>query len=241
MRPFCVDQHMKRSLHLLVLTVLAALLSSLLSPWAGPAAAEDAPTVTITSNKTTYVAGQTAAVRFTVAGAGSSTNLRVVLVASTGKSVVLHDAEVYDDVLDKSVAMYINSRIYAYVGGATEPSASKGFPVKALVGTRPRGGYLGYSGDYAIFPKGSSPVFRSTTFPKRPKVRCLTHEVQRLYAAGWGTVLRGSCRVQDKNGNVDWQWAGKHGSGVKFRVRATFAGDSWNQPSSAPYSYFKFK
>jgi len=229
---------MKRSWHLLVVTVLAALLSTLLSP----ASAEDpAPTVTITSNKTTYVAGQTAAVRFTIAGAGSGTHLKVILVGSNGKSVVLHDADVYDDVLDKSVAMYINSRIYAYVGGATEPSDSKGFPVKALVGTRPRGGYLGYIGDYAIFPRGSSPVFRSTTYPERPQVRCLIHEVQRLYAAGWGTVLRGSCRVQKKDGNVDWQWAGTHGSGVKFRVRAVFKGDSWNQPANAAWSYFKFK
>lgn len=232
---------MKRSLHLSALTVLAVLLAGMLPFLGSTAAAADGPAVSIASDRVTYVAGQTAALRFTVTGAGSGTRLRIVLVGSTGKSVVLHDTNVFDGTLKKSVAMYINNRVYAYLGDAVEPSASRGFPVKAAVGTRPRGGYLGYSGSYAVFPRGTSPVFRSTTFPKRPNVRCLTHEVQKFAAAGWTTVLRGSCRTQNSDGNVDWKWAGTHGSKVKFRVRATFAGDSWNQPAVAPWSYFYFK
>lgn len=237
---------MKRSLYLVVLTVLAALLSSLMTT---ASAADPAPTVVITTDPAdpvTYTAGQTATVNFTVDNVGPGTRLKVVIVGSNGVSKTLHDTDVSGNEQGRSItrmslAMYINARIYAYVGGSTTPGDTRAFPVKAAVGTRPRGGYLGFIGSYAIFPKGASPVFRSTTLPKRPGVRCLRHEVQKLAAAGWTTVLRGSCRVQNSSGNVDWQWAGKHGSNVKFRVRATFPGDSWNQPSSAPYSYFKFK
>lgn len=228
---------MKRSLHLLVLTVLAALLATFMSP---AAADTHEPAVTITSDKSSYVAGQTAKLVFHVSNAGSGTTLKVVTKLMSGKTVE-RETTVTDGQQKFSLYMYVNTQIRAYIGGSTTVSAYKGLPVKAAVGTRPRGGYLGFSGSYAIFPKGSSPVFRSTTFPSRPGIRCLHHEVWKFGASGWKPVLRGSCRVQNSKGQVDWKWAGKHGSNVKFRVRAIFPGDKWNQPSSAPFSYFKFK
>ncbi len=228
---------MKRFLHLLVLTVLAALLSTLTSP---ATAADPTPTVTISADRVTYTAGQTARIVFNVSGSGPGTTLRIVTTFANG-STAERTTWVTDGPQKFSLAMYINTRVRAYIDGETTPSAQRGFPVKAAVGTRPRGGFLGYSGSYAVFPRGASPVFRSTTYPERPGVRCLRHEVQKLAAAGWTTILKGSCRVQKSDGNVDWQWAGTHPSNVKFRVRATFAGDSWNQPANAPYSYFTFK
>ena len=121
-----------------------------------------------------------------------------------------------------------------------EARITRNVPVRASIGTSPLG-YYTRSGGYAVYSKGYSPKYRSATYPAFPGQRCLRHEVQRRYAAGWRTVFTSACRVEGKQGRVDWLWAGKHPSGVKFRLRAKFAGDAVNLANVSTWNYLRFR
>jgi len=195
--------------------------------------------VTIHANKSSYVAGQTATLSFTIANAGQHTNLRVVATYANGTVKTLNDTDVYtDQVPNENLYMYYNVRIDAYVGGATEPSGTLSIPVKAAVAIA-IGGYYQRDGYYAVFAPGTQPVFQSATTPARTG-RCIRHEVWRRSSSGWKTVGLSACKYENSQGAVTWRWAGTHPSGVHFRVRAKFLGDHLNHANASKYIYFRF-
>ena len=53
-------------------------------------------------------------------------------------------------------------------------------------------------------------------------------------------MFTSACRAET-SGHVDWKWLGRHPSKVKFRVRASFAGDAWNKPGRGAWRYFRFR
>ena len=135
--------------------------------------------------------------------------------------------------------MNYDTWIDAYVAWATEPSDTVFMPVQVTRG-RAIGGYYQRSGSYALFARGSEPVFRSATTPAHAG-RCIRHEVWRQYASGWKPILLSSCKLENAQGGVSWRWVGTHGSGVNFRVRAKFLGDRLNHPNAGKFIYFRFK
>lgn len=222
--------------HRLIVALVAVLATSVL-----PAAAEDPPPdVEVHSNKTTYVAGQTAVLSFTISNAGQNTQLKVVVTLADGTSKVYNHTNVYtDDVPDESVYMYYDTRIDVYVAGSTEPNDTLYLPVQAAIGSSVAG-YFRRSGSYVVFAKGAEPVFRSRTNPPHAG-RCIKHEVWRQYASGWKPILLSSCKLENTQGAVTWRWLGTHGTGVNFRVRAKFLGDRLNHPNAGRFIYFRFQ
>jgi hypothetical protein len=227
---------MKRWGHALIV-VLAVVLGTAAMP---AAAEEPPPSVQILTNKSVYVAGQTATLNFAISNAGEQTHLKVVAVYANHTSKVLNDTDVYtDDVPSEQAYMYYDTRIDVYLGGATEPTASRKLPVRAAIGSA-ISGYFTRSGSWAVFAKGTEPVFRSATTPAR-YMRCIKHEVWRHYSSGWKVILLTPCKWESSTGQVTWRWTGTHPSGVYFRVRAKFPGDGLNHPNSGKFIYFRFR
>ena len=218
--------------------VLVAALLAVLSTSVLPAFATT-PSLDARSDKTTYVAGQTANVAVTVSNAGASTHLKVVAKFANGTSRTLDDTDVYSGTKHYAVYMYVDTKIYAYVAGSAQPNDTLVLPVQAAVGSA-IGGYYQRSGSYALFARGTEPVFRSATTPAH-EGRCLRHEVWRQYASGWKPILLSACKLENAQGTVTWRWVGAHGSGVNFRVRAKFLGDRLNHPNAGRFIYFRFK
>lgn len=231
--------------------LLLALLASLLAFPGTAASAEDPPAaVTLTADKAVYVASQTARLTSRI----TATNLHWVVSvqfpgSSEWKQLCLR-LNVNTSVADCKLGVYYNAKVRALLidGNGTddtsddtiEAMATRNLAVKPQIGTSPLG-YYTKSGGYAVFPKGYSPKYRAATYPGFEGKRCLRHEVQRYYASGWRTVFTSACRVQGKQGRVDWVWAGKHPSGVKFRLRAKFAGDAVNVAANSTWNYLRFR
>ena len=233
---------MNRRVQLLVLALAAAFL---VSP-VGSASADPAPNIVMTTNKSVYVAADTATLTFHT----TATNLNFDAVAQFPGSPTLHQFQCFaqnvnNDTFTCDLGLAYNVQIQAELtdpsnNNAVVASLTRNIPVRAEMATQGFG-YHATSGRYALYARGSSPTFRSATYPALPGKRCLRHVVQRHYSSGWKNVTTTACKVEAKQGRVDWTWAHKHPSRVDFRVRATFAGDSLNQPNTSAWLYFRFK
>lgn len=217
----------------LVVALVAMMAATML-----PASAAD-PSVQIHANRSVYVAGQSATLSFTISNAGQQTHLKVVLTYANGARQTLNDTDVNtDSVPDETAYMYFDARVDAYIGGATEPSATLALPVRAKVAIT-ISGYYHRSGSWAVFPAGTQPTFVSGTTPSHYG-RCLKHEVWKHYSSGWRVILLSACKWENGQGVVSWKWTGNHSAGGYYRVRAKFPGDHLNHPNSSAFIYFKF-
>ncbi|RNL62587.1 hypothetical protein EFK50_12555 [Nocardioides marmoriginsengisoli] len=227
--------------------LIALVLTCALSGMA-PASAEDPPpSVTMTKDRAYYVSGQTEKITVVASGieGGNPEALRITLLLPNGTSKVLEESSIVNEVPSRfSYAPYVNHVLRADLVDTTTDelldSAQLTVVQLANLSTDPKGGFLGYSGAYAVFPKRSRPVFRSRDLTGKVAPRCLRHQVQRRYASGWKPVFTSACRAEQRS-VVDWKWLGKHPSGVRFRVRATFAGDKWNRGNRAAWQYFRLR
>jgi hypothetical protein len=204
-----------------------------------PAWAADPPSVSAHADRSYYVAGQTADVTVTVSNAGASTHLKVVARFANHTSKVLDDTDVYSGTKHYAVFAYIDTKVDVYVAGSTTPDQTLVLPVRADVGSA-IAGYYQRSGSYAVFGKDAHPAFRSATTPAR-KYRCLKHEVWRKAGSTWKVQGLSACKYENSSGVVTWQWLGSHSSGVHYRVRARFFGDSLNHANNGAFIYFTFK
>lgn len=229
------------------LSVLLALLLAAVGLSFSPASAEDPPvTVTITSDKATYDFESTARFAFKVSGAGSTQRILAVSIKYPGQPVENFPASnTYDETQRKSIAAVANATIIATVYNAQEPyeqvaRATTSLRVRLdLATTAP--GYHQTSGNYLVYPRGSSPKFRTYVTSYATPKRCLRSVVQKKTAQGWTKVATGACRSVSSKGRSDWTWSGKHASGVKFRVITVFAGDLYNIRTTAKPVYFRFR
>lgn len=236
-RPACV----------LTLMLCGALLA--LFPVAA-SATDPTPSVTLTSNRSVYVAGQTATFTSKVVATNLDYVVDVQYPGSATWHVLCASYNVNSDIFTCDLGLYYNVKVRARLiddkgtadtsDDVTEATANDTVPVRASIGTT-YGGYIVKSGHYAVYGRGTSPTFVTSSQPAFPGHRCLRHQVQRKYARSWRTVKTSACQLEGSQGDVTWRWAGRHASGVGFRVRATFAGDPVNLPNAAAWVYFRFR
>jgi hypothetical protein len=233
----------KRRLQILAMMLLAAAAALPATSAATYAATADAPpTVTITTSRSTYSYGDAVHLVFDIDGTGSGKYFSVTVDGA--KHPLVPEATTYDGTRSADAGAYVNFTVRAHIydtDGTTEiATAVKTINVHAMMATNSLG-FHGDQGKYAVFARGSSPTFESASLPAAPGQRCLRHVVQSRSAAGWRHVVTSACKVEGKQGRVAWRWHGKHASGVRFRVRPTFAGDKANLPSVGPWLYFRFR
>jgi hypothetical protein len=132
----------------------------------------------------------------------------------------------------------VNTKVTAILGEVASDSTS--VLVRPVIGTKVRTRH-GTSGRYALLARGAEPLFRSGIAPKIWKGRCLRHEVQRYRNGAWRTVVLTGCRSLNSEAQVGWTWRGSHPVAVSFRIRATFAGDQYNNKGPGAWTYFRFR
>lgn len=241
---------MKRRTQVLLLALIAGLFALPTLPAAAEDPAPITPSVTLTMNKSVYVASQTATFTSHVEAMNLDWAIEIQYPGSTEWKVLCFAINVNVDDFTCQLGLAYNMKVRAslFDRHGTEATAddtlearvNRTVPVKVRIGTTPLG-YYTKSGAYAVFPRGYSPTYRASTYPAFPGQRCLRHVVQRRYASGWKTIFTSACRVQGKQGRVDWKWAGRHASAVNFRVRATFGGDAVNLANVSTWNYLRFR
>jgi hypothetical protein len=230
--------------------LLLALLAGFFALPAASASATDPASVTLTMNKSVYVAGDSAEFTSTITATNLDWVVSVQFPGSTDWKPLCVQYNVNDSVQHCTLGVYYNAKVKAVLvddkGTATttddtvEAAANLSVPVRAAMGILPLD-YFTKSGNYAVESNGSSPSFRGASYPAFPGKRCLRHVVQRRYSSGWKRVLTSACMIEQKQGQVVWRWSGRHPSRVNFRVRSTFAGDSVNQAANSSWLYFRFR
>jgi len=231
----------KRLLGILLLALVAALIAL-----PGAPASAAGPSVAITADKAGYTAGKSARLSIRTRGLPPEASIEVVATLATGKSYDLlgrSDAKNETRTVEAALAYNVKVRVNVYdtsTGGSPTATDAVAIKVRARLVTQSHGGGS-VSGGYVYYARGTSPSFRSTDYPSYVGHRCLRHQVQRYRDNAWRTVFTSSCKTEAAKGRVDWTWTGKHASKVKFRLRATFAGDTRNRPANAPWLYLRFR
>lgn len=217
-----------------VIVTLVAVLSTNALP---ASAADPPPTVTVTSNRTTYVAGMTASVTVEVQN-GNNGTLNVKAQFANGKTATVScgGVNVNDATFHCSLYVLINTRIVATIGGVSD---DKLLLVRPSMSSFPTGARA-YQNGKAIYFRGDEPLVRTTVTPSRASM-CIRHQVEVLRASGWKSLLTGGCKYPDPTRNqVLWRWYGDHPTGYQFRVRATFGGDKLNVAGPGTWAYLRF-
>ncbi|MFL6160497.1 MAG: hypothetical protein ACJ72D_30775 [Marmoricola sp.] len=238
---------MKPRISVLFLPLAAA---ALVLPAVPASATDPAPAVTLTANKSVYLAGQSAQLTSKITAHNLDWIVDFQYPGSTEWHGLCASLGVNDSVRNCTLGVNYNVKVRAVLiddkgtqdtsDDTLEAMATRNLAVKATVATSPLN-YNLKSGNYVVYPKTYKPTFRSTTYPAFPGGRCLRHQLQRHKASGWKTIVTTKCTLENSKGRVDWKWTGKHASGVKYRVRAVFAGDAANKANSAAFVYFRFR
>ncbi|MBO9523664.1 MAG: hypothetical protein J7518_19195 [Nocardioidaceae bacterium] len=220
---------------LLVLALVAAVVGV-----AAPAHA-DAATVTLNADRKVSVAGTSVRFWGSTSNTGNGT-LKIRIEPAGAAATTFAMQEPAEGPYQLTLALTVNTRVTAVVeGGTTDPASDTVFVwVRPRIATTLHTGYA-RSGAYLVMKRGASPLFRTLTYPKRPGQMCLRHQLQRYRDGAWRARLTSACIIEDSTGRVSWRWAGSHPSGVRFRVRALFAGDSRNLAGNGAWLYFRFK
>jgi len=229
--------------------ILLALVAGLFVLPTAPAVAAE-PTLTLTAGKSVYVANQTVVLTSRVTSMNLDWSVDVSVDGGSRWTRICLARTVNNDTLRCTITagytFLARARLTDNQGTPKDETddtvaktVTRTVPVKVAIGTQPRGGVR--SGKYQVYGRGASPTIRSTFYPSKSLGRCLKHQVQRHYSSGWKTVRTSSCKGPNSKGQVSWTWSGKHASGVKYRVRAKFAGDRLNRANASAWVGVRFR
>ncbi|MFE7224878.1 carboxypeptidase regulatory-like domain-containing protein [Nocardioides sp. NPDC057577] len=199
------------------------------------------PAVTLTANKTSYSAGETATFRVNLTKSDSR-RVRVTAQEAGGSAKVLYDGNVPSTGLTLNRTMWRNSTIVA-----SHPADSRSTAAKATLKRSVRLGLatkalnpLRRVGAYAVYRPSADPTLVTSVRPVRSGL-CVRMTVQRYRDAAWRTVATTTCRATDRYGKARWTFNRSHASGARFRIAARFAGDATNAAGIGPWTYIRFR
>ncbi|NGN93457.1 hypothetical protein G5C66_11980 [Nocardioides sp. KC13] len=199
------------------------------------------PAVTLTANKTSYAAGETATFRVNLTKTDSR-RVRVTAQEAGGTIKVLYDGNVPSTGLTLNRTMWRNTTIVA-----SHPADSRSTAAKATLKRSVRLGLatkalnpLRRVGAYAVYRPSADPTLVTSVRPVRSGL-CVRMTVQKYKDAAWRTVATSTCRTTNAYGKARWTLTRYHPSGSRFRIAARFAGDSTNAAGTGPWTYVRFR
>lgn len=199
------------------------------------------PAVTLTANKTSYAAGETATFRVNMTKTDSR-RVRVTAQEAGGSAKVLYDGNVPSTGLTLNRTMWRNTTIVA-----SHPADSRSTAAKATLKRSVRLGLatkalnpLRRVGAYAVYRPSADPTLVTTVRPVRSGL-CVRMTVQQYKDAAWRTVATSTCRTTNAYGTARWTLTRSHPSGSRFRIAARFAGDTTNAAATGPWTYVRFR
>lgn len=199
------------------------------------------PAVTLTANKTSYAAGETATFRVNITKTDSR-RVRVTAQEAGGSAKVLYDGNVPSTGLTLNRTMWRNTTIVA-----SHPADSRSTAAKATLKRSVRLGLatkalnpLRRVGAYAVYRPSADPTLLTSARPVRSGL-CVRMTVQKYKDAAWRTVATSTCRTTNAYGKARWTLTRSHPSGTRFRIAARFAGDTTNAAGTGPWTYVRFR
>lgn len=199
------------------------------------------PAVTLTANKTSYAAGETATFRVNITKTDSR-KVRVTAQEPGGSAKVLFDGNVPSTGLSLNRTMWRNTTIVA-----SHPADSRSTAAKATLKRSVRLGLatkalnpLRRVGAYAVYRRSADPTLVTSVRPVRSGL-CVRMTVQKYKDAAWRTIATSACRTTNAYGKARWTLTRSHPSGTRFRIAGRFAGDTTNAAATGPWTYVRFR
>ena len=97
----------------------------------------------------------------------------------------------------------------------------------------------GTSGKYKLYRRSVDPLLLTRILPARPG-SCYRFQGQAYVSGAWRTVLTEPCFTLNGDSIGGVELIGSHTTGMRWRLRATFAGDSLNAAATGSWQYLKF-
>jgi hypothetical protein len=201
------------------------------------------PSLTIATNASTYSYRGTAVVTATL---GTTDTNRTVTLTATPYN--MGTATLKTGVVDaggKISASYVVGRrttFTAYFAGddVYEPrTVSRTVTVKVSLSQRMSGHY-GISGSYRLYRTSVDPVLTAAVTPNRSGA-CMAFLVQRYSSGAWRTVASHGCLTLEYDSRVAAVFTGTPMTGYPYRIRSSYAGETYNAQTIGAWQYFKFR
>jgi hypothetical protein len=154
--------------------------------------------------------------------------LKTGLVDSHGDLRVSYSARVRTNV----IAVFAGDNVY------NPRSAVRPFYVRPYFAQRPVGN-TGTSGSYALFPHGKTADFLFT-LKQWNAYGCLVVEGQQYVSGAWRASDKNDCIRLHSDGTVLVGSFGTNPAGSRWRLRATFLGDTYNVRQTNGWIYYRF-
>jgi hypothetical protein len=97
----------------------------------------------------------------------------------------------------------------------------------------------GTSGKYRLYRRTVDPLLLTRVLPARPG-SCYGLQLQAYVSGAWRTTSTQSCFHLNEESIGGAELLGTHTTGVKWRMRSSFAGDSLNAAATGSWQYLRF-
>jgi hypothetical protein len=94
--------------------------------------------------------------------------------------------------------------------------------------------------DRSVYPATQAPKLSATNGSHRSG-ECLHFVVQKHTSSGWRTVTTSPCRTTNAGGRARWTSTAVRHPGMRYRVRAEFAGDDLDLAAHSLWVAFRFQ
>ena len=94
--------------------------------------------------------------------------------------------------------------------------------------------------DRSVYPATQTPKLSATNGSHRSG-ECLHFVVQKHTSSGWRTVTTSPCRTTNAGGRARWTSTAVRHPGMRYRVRAEFAGDDLDLAAHSLWVAFRFQ
>jgi hypothetical protein len=99
-------------------------------------------------------------------------------------------------------------------------------------------GYYSTSGSYRLYHRGNYPQQVISVAPNNAGT-CVSFLAQRYYSGAWHTATSLSCQVLDGNSRTGATLYTNYPAGTRYRLRATFKGNTRNVATNGAWQYVK--
>jgi len=200
------------------------------------------PHPTITTDRFTYRAGDTA--RITIRPGGATGGIvRVTATRAGGSHVVLFSGSVPSSgmVLNRQVRFNEHLKVIAPADAEQAQATDEtSYVTRLRLQTRVVDQPIAWDSRYAVFRSGAHPVFRTSSYPARPG-RCESYWLYRVRHGEPFLVSQSPCLRQSDSGITRWQLRRNPPAGARFMLVTVSPGDSLNTSSSSLPIWFRFR
>lgn len=100
-------------------------------------------------------------------------------------------------------------------------------------------GYYSTSGSWRLYHDEKTPTLTAKVAPSKPG-ECVNLRIERYVNSAWTYLRTTGCYTLSSTSTVTTQVSLTRGIGMRYRIRAQYAGDPANLAHNAPWAYLRF-